>query len=179
MAEDLKLQQMDVKPALLNGGLEEENFMKHPEGCIDKNLPEFVCNLLKALYRLKQASRQWVENLNAFLCDLGFQNCTYDPSFYVKRLNKRVLTITLLVDDLHIAQNFLDAVQLHKSQMSTRIEIDDCGEAKLCLGLKISRNPQTTGLHEIVRCQSAKKSTREIFISCNKTKSRCNTAHMV
>ena len=58
---DLELQQMDVKTTFLNGDLEEEVYMKQPEG-FEINLKKstrakLVCRLKKALYGLKQGSR--------------------------------------------------------------------------------------------------------------------------
>jgi GH43 family beta-xylosidase len=50
-----KVYQMDVKLAFLNGDLEEEVYMEHPEGFSLKYNPNYVCKLKKALYGLKQA----------------------------------------------------------------------------------------------------------------------------
>lgn len=139
-AENLELHQMDVKTAFLNGELEEEIFMEQPEGCEDKSHPDFVCKLLKALYGLKQAPRQWFAKINAFFCELGFESCAYDPCFYVKRSEGSVIMITLYVDDLLIAGSSIAAVQSLKSKLADRFEMEDCDEAKVCLGLEISRN---------------------------------------
>ncbi|CAM8905846.1 unnamed protein product [Rhodiola kirilowii] len=55
--ENLYLQQMDVKTAFLHGDLDEEIYMKQPEGFEVNGKEKLVCNLKKSLYGLKQASR--------------------------------------------------------------------------------------------------------------------------
>ena len=52
---DLSVHQLDVKTAFLNEDLEEEIFMKQPEGFVDEAHPEWVCRLLRSLYGLKQS----------------------------------------------------------------------------------------------------------------------------
>ena len=47
---------MDVKSVFLNGLLDEEIFMEQPQGFITLGQAEKVCLLLKAIYKLKQAS---------------------------------------------------------------------------------------------------------------------------
>lgn len=109
-------------------------------------MPDFVCKLLKALYGLLQAPRQWFAKIIASLFDLGFQICSYDPCFYVQRTNKNVLIIKLFVHYLLISGSSLNAVQLLKSQLSIQFEMEACGETKLCLGLEISCKRQTNAL---------------------------------
>jgi hypothetical protein len=56
-AFDFEIEHMDVKTAFLHGDLEEEIFMKQPEGYVVKGKKELVCKLKKSLYGLKQSPR--------------------------------------------------------------------------------------------------------------------------
>ncbi|RVW64595.1 Retrovirus-related Pol polyprotein from transposon TNT 1-94 [Vitis vinifera] len=57
---DFELQQMNVKTAFLNGELEEEVYMKQPEGFPSSDGEQLACKLKKSIYGLKQASCQWI-----------------------------------------------------------------------------------------------------------------------
>ena len=56
---NLEIHQMDVKTAFLNGDLEEEIYMKQPEGFVVPGSESKVCKLKKSLYGLKQAPKDW------------------------------------------------------------------------------------------------------------------------
>ena len=58
-AFDFEVEQMDVKTTFLHGDLEEEIYMKQPEGFMVKGKKELVCRLKKSLYGLKQSPRMW------------------------------------------------------------------------------------------------------------------------
>ncbi|GJY18442.1 zinc finger, CCHC-type containing protein [Tanacetum coccineum] len=55
---DLVIHQMDVKTTFLNGDLDEEIYMKQPEGFVVPRHESKVCKLKKSLYGLKQALLQ-------------------------------------------------------------------------------------------------------------------------
>jgi hypothetical protein len=54
----LKIHQMDIKKAFLNGDLNEEVYMEQPEGFVINGLENKVYKLAKSLYDLKQAPKQ-------------------------------------------------------------------------------------------------------------------------
>jgi hypothetical protein len=56
-SKGFNLYQMDVKSAFLNGVIEEEDYVRQPPSFESPKYPDRVYKLLKALYRLKQASR--------------------------------------------------------------------------------------------------------------------------
>jgi len=53
---DLELQQIDVKTTFLNGDLEENVYMKQPEGFSSSSGEHLVCKFNKSIYGLTQAS---------------------------------------------------------------------------------------------------------------------------
>jgi hypothetical protein len=68
----LLVHQMAVKTAFLNGELDEEIYMDQPDGFVVKGEEQKVCKLLKSLYGLKQAHKQWHEKFDTTLTGAGF-----------------------------------------------------------------------------------------------------------
>jgi len=64
---DLELEQLGVKTAFLHGELEEEIYMKQPEGFVVPDKEQCVCHLKRSLYGLKQAPRQLYKRFNTFM----------------------------------------------------------------------------------------------------------------
>ena len=53
--EKMKIHQMDVKTAFLNGELHEKVFIRQPEGFVEEGKENLVCQLKKSIYGLKQS----------------------------------------------------------------------------------------------------------------------------
>ena len=68
----LKMHQLDIATAFLNGKLEEEIFMKQPEGFAAKGQEHLVCKLNRNIYGLKQSPRCWNSVLDDHLNKIGF-----------------------------------------------------------------------------------------------------------
>ena len=63
----IKVYQMDVKSAFLNGELEDEGYIEQPEGFLLTDKEHYICILKKALYGLKQAHRAWYARLDGYI----------------------------------------------------------------------------------------------------------------
>ena len=130
---------MDVKTIFLNDDLEEEIYMTQPEGCVVHGQENKVCKLLKSLYGLKQALKQWHEKFNETLIVDDFSSRDADRCMYTKSVNDNHVIICLYVDDMLIFGTCNDIVFKTKSFL-TSIDVKDIGEASVILGVKIIRN---------------------------------------
>nr|GFC53417.1 zinc finger, CCHC-type [Tanacetum cinerariifolium] len=80
---NLVIHQMDVKTAFLNGDLDEEVYMKQPEGFVMPGNEHKMCKLVK-LYGLKRASKQWHQKFDEVLLSSGFHLNQSDKCVYSK-----------------------------------------------------------------------------------------------
>jgi hypothetical protein len=80
----LKLYQIDVKSAFLNGILLEEVYVAQTQGFQDPQYLERVYKLKKALYGLKQAPRAWYEHLTTYLLAHGFIRGQADRTLFIR-----------------------------------------------------------------------------------------------
>ena len=84
---NMKLFQMDVKSAFLNGFINELVFVEQSPGFEDPRYPNHVYRLHKALYGLKQAPRAWYECLRDFLLNKGFKIGRVDTTLFTRIIN--------------------------------------------------------------------------------------------
>lgn len=133
---NLELQQMDAVTAFIQGDVDEEIYMVQPKEFQQGNK---VCKLNKAIYGLKQASRLWNLKLDAALQEIGFTRSKVDPCIYFKVKGKLMTVIGVYVDDSLIAFNDKETRRLLDAELHKRFKMKDLGEAKSCVGLRITR----------------------------------------
>ena len=75
----MRIEQMDVTTAFLNGVLKENLYMAQPEEFVIPGTEHKVCHLKKSLYGLKQSPRSWYQELSKHLVATGFQESKADP----------------------------------------------------------------------------------------------------
>ena len=78
--------------------------MVQPKGFAGPGEEMKVCKLIKSLYGLKQASRQWHKKFNTHMLACGFTRSKYDSCVYFKKKGGvSVAYLLLYVDDMLIA----------------------------------------------------------------------------
>ena len=137
---DWKLVQLDVNNAFLHGDLDEEVYMKIPQGLPIKGASNMVCKLQKSIYGLKQSSRQWYAKFSNFLMNIGFIQSKADYSLFYKGSGSTYVAILVYVDDIILAgpsQKLIDEVKI---KLSDRFKLKDLGDLKFFLGLEVARS---------------------------------------
>jgi len=145
---NLLIHQMDVKTAFLNGELEEEVYMKQPEGFVVPGQEHKVCKLIKSLYGLKQAPKQWHNKFDEVVLANGFRINESDKCVYSKFDNGKGVIICLYVDDMLMFGTDLYEIEKTKKLLSKNFDMKDMGEAYVILGIKIIRNNNCFGLSQ-------------------------------
>ncbi len=138
--ENMEMRQLDVRVAFLNGELEEEIYIRQPQGFDDGS--GRVCKLQKALYGLRQAPRQWHAKLKEVLLGLGFVVSESDPCLYILRRKIGDLYLLIYVDDMKLAAPEGDTASLDAitKQLEQHFDIHDEGEPRVFIGMEISRD---------------------------------------
>jgi hypothetical protein len=98
--ENFSVKHLDVKTAFLNGNIDEEIYMRPPQGF---EMPGKVYKLNKSLYGLKQAARAWNDKFNETLLEIGFQQNDTDKCLYVLSELESKCYLLVHVDDILLA----------------------------------------------------------------------------
>lgn len=109
-SHDLLIHQMDVKTTFLNGELDEETYMKQPEGFVTHGQENMGCRLRKSLYGLKQAPKQWHEKFDRTLTSTGFVVNGADTCVYYRFVGGKGVILCLYVDDILIFGTSIDVI---------------------------------------------------------------------
>lgn len=154
------IRQLDVNNAFLQGTLTDEVYMIQPPGFVDKDRPNHVCRLRKAIYGLKQAPRAWYVELQTYLLQSGFVNSVSDTSLFILKKGKSLVYLLVYVDDILITGNDNLLITRTLASLATRFSVKDHEELHYFLGIEARRTP--SGLH-----LSQKKYTLDLLTKTN------------
>ena len=131
---DLEVEQLDVVTAFLGSELEEEVYLRFPDGILGG--PR-IMRLRKSLYGLKQSPRCWYITMDSFIMSaLGFTRCRYDTCIYIRHDGT---TIVLYVDDMLLIGK-AEAVTEARDRIAGRFDVVCLGPVKHFLGMVIEQD---------------------------------------
>ena len=138
----LKLHQVDVTTAFLNGELEEEVYMKQPPGFIAPGQKNLVCKLKKSIYGLKQSPRCWNSALQTQLKKMGFLQTASDPCIY-RDSGGEAFFIGVYVNDIILVGKSKTRMKEVKVALAKKLDIKDMGKLHYFLGLKVVQDEES------------------------------------
>ena len=142
---DMKIHQMDVITAFLNGDLNEDIYMEQPEGYAVKGKEHLVCKLRKSLYGLKQSPRCWNAKFSDHMHKAGFEQSQADSCVFVR--HEPIAMVAVYVDDLIIITKTTEEMNRLKECLSNRFKMKDMGELHYCLGISIEQDKERKSLY--------------------------------
>jgi hypothetical protein len=131
------LKQYDVKSAFLNGKLEEEIFMRPPQGIDTQGK---VYKLKKSLYGLKQAARVWNKMLTESLTRRGCVQNQTDKCLFSYTSGGEVVHLLTHVDDILAVTSSEKTLDDLMTDVGRDFELKSMGEATDYLGMGIERD---------------------------------------
>ena len=144
----LKVYQMDVKSAFLNGYLQEDVYIEQPDGFQLSNKGDYVCKLKKALYGLKQAPRDWYERLYSYLQLQNFKRGSADYNLYWRIVGESMIIVEVYVDDIIFGSDDEKMSKEFSKKMLLYFEMSLLGELNFFSGLQIIESNEGIFIHQ-------------------------------
>ena len=137
---DMEIHQMYVETVFLNGWLDEEIYMKQPEGFASPGQQHLVCKLKRSLYGLKQSSRCWNEVLHEQLVDMQFVQSAVDQCLYIGKICGSLVFVAIYFDDILIESKEIQVIQKTKELFAKKFKVKDMGKLHYFLGVRIHQS---------------------------------------
>jgi hypothetical protein len=133
-------QQIDVKMAFLYGLLpdDEVQYMQQPTGFEERGKADWVWQLQRSLYSMKQSGRIWNQTLNAQMIEWGFTCLSCESCIYFHKTDSGIVIAAVHVNDYLAIADSKDENKRFKDQMRKVWTISDLGTARLIMGIAVT-----------------------------------------
>ncbi|KAF7776523.1 hypothetical protein Agabi119p4_4916 [Agaricus bisporus var. burnettii] len=141
---DFDIRQLDIKTAYLYRVLPEEEYqyMEQPKGFEENGREDWVWELRKGLYGMKQSGRVWNKTLNEALEEWGFLRLQSEPCGFRRADEKGIVDACVHVDDFLYVPTTKGACQQFLEDIGSQWKFTDLGEAQYCVGISFTRDRQ-------------------------------------
>jgi len=140
--EGFKLRSIDISSAFTYGDLDEDIYMRQPEG-YHQGGPNVVCKLSKSLYGLKQSARQWNKKLYSVLSTLGFTRLQSDSSIYIFSRGDLKIIVPVYIDDITLISKNDSAMDNVVKELQQHFKLRDLGPTTFLLSVQIHQDFST------------------------------------
>jgi hypothetical protein len=131
-----RIHQMDVKTTFLNVFIEEDVYIKQPQGFEVSERESHMFLLRKTLYGLKQAPRAWYSRIDTYLFQMGFEKSNVYPNLYYIIRGEDMLFLILYVDEFSITGT-KDLIDECKLGLASEFEMSNIGLMHYFVGMEV------------------------------------------
>jgi hypothetical protein len=96
---DLEMEQLDFDTTIMNGDIQDDVYMRQPQGFVLTDTPTHVCKLKKGFNGIRQTPRAWYEKLTQRFHELGFTKNPVEPNLFQCHTSTTKIFV-VFVDDL-------------------------------------------------------------------------------
>jgi Reverse transcriptase (RNA-dependent DNA polymerase) len=138
----LRSRLLDIEVAFLHGYLDEEIYMYYPPGY--NHEPDGVLLLLKALYGLVQAARQFFKKFTSIMKQIGFNQNPAEPCMLFKKEDSGLTIVVIHVDNCYVLGSEENMDKLVKQWTEAGLKFKVEKETKDYLGCEIIMSNDNT-----------------------------------
>lgn len=125
-AAGMLMHQLDIETAFLNGPLDQELYVRQPKG-YERGDKRPLLRLLRAVYGLRQAARQWILELVKLMDTMGIHQSVADPCLFMKHTDGTRTYLLIYVDDLLLVAQTQDQIEAMMNQVMAAFKSRDLG----------------------------------------------------
>ena len=142
----LTLRQMDVKSAFLHPEIQEELNLEQPMGFekLDSSCKKLVCILNRSVFGLKQAPKNWNQELASFLNKQNFVRGKNDYCLFSKNENDKCFFVWSWVDDVVTTGSTSQDVEKLIKALETKFRMVEQGKIECFFGMQVSEDSEIT-----------------------------------
>ena len=136
------IQHIDVKTAFLYGMLpkDETAYLEQPNGFEEPGKEDWVMELRKSIYGMKQAGWIWNQTFHDTVTAWGFEQNKKDLCIYRCQTATGTVIFGIHVDDIYSIADPPEENAHFKAELCSKWEISDLGDIKFTLGIVIECN---------------------------------------
>ena len=139
----MKTRSIDFTLAFTQAPIDVETYIDLPIGFeVDGRKDDYVLQLKKTLYGLKQAGLNWFDTLRTHLISIGFSQSTTDPCCFYRG----DLILICYVDDCLIFCRDEKKIDAFVAELHSKFTLTDEGDVATYLGIDVKKRQRKDGL---------------------------------
>jgi hypothetical protein len=120
---DYELTKIDVKTAYLYGAIDETTWMEQPKGFKEPGKEDWVWELKKGLYGMKQGGRLWNKHMDSRMKAISFTQLSIKHCIYYRKRESGTIFAAVHLDGFTVAASSIQEEQKFEEELEAEWKI--------------------------------------------------------